>query len=98
MPVVQVVTVKLMEGLARETKRPYKMLIVGVLYTGDDGVVEMGEITFMERASAGVFLPMHLKAGQKYTPVMGAQVRSGKLQFEIAELRPIEAAAVSKAA
>lgn len=87
----QVVNIKDLQGNAKASGKPYKMRIVGGLFTGDDGVVEMGEIIFMEGADRP--LPMHLQAGQAYTPVVGASSRDGKLQFQITELRAIHTAA-----
>lgn len=87
----QVVNMKKLEGNAKASGKPYKMLIVAGLFTGDDGVIELGEITFMERE--GNPLPMHLQPGSTYTPTIGASSRDGKLQFQISELRPIVATA-----
>lgn len=88
MSTFQVVNMKKLEGKAKAPPhREYKMLIVGGLFTGDDGVVEMGEISFMDRAEAP--LPTHLAVGQKYNPVVGATSRDGKLEFRILELKAL---------
>lgn len=87
MPKVQVVSLKPMEGISKEKQRPYKMLIVGCLFTNDDGTVEMGEIVFMDRPTAPI--PTHLVPGQSYTPLISASSRQGRLQFEISELKPM---------
>lgn len=92
----QVVNMKKLEGKAKAPPhRDYKMLIVSGIFTGDDGVIELGEITFMEREGAP--LPLHLVPGQAYTPTIGASSRDGKLQFQISELKPL-AGAVKAAA
>lgn len=83
----QVVNVKQMEGIAKASQRPYKMLIVSGIFTGDDGVMEVGEVVFME--GAGRPLPTHLQPGQAYTPTVGARSRDGKLSFEITALTPV---------
>jgi hypothetical protein len=93
MPKFQVVNIKMLEGKAKAPPhRDYKMLIVGGMFTGDDGVVEIGEITFMDRADQP--LPTHLVPGQSYLPTVGASSRDGKLTFQISELKPIPAAKV----
>lgn len=89
MPKVQVVSLKNLEGNAKASGKPYKMLIVAGLFTADDGVIEMGEFSFMERP--GFPLPTHLKPGNTYTPVIGALSRDGKLSFQITELQPVVA-------
>jgi len=81
----QVVSLKPMEGVGKESKRPYKMLICSGIYTNADGTVELGEVVFMERA--GHPIPTHLKPGQSYVPVVSASSRQGRLQFEIVELK-----------
>lgn len=91
----QVVAVKDLQGEARETKRPYHMRIASGVFTNDDGVCEIGEITFMKRD--GQELPV-LAVGASYTPVIGAYANKGKLEFKITELKPITAAAAVKAA
>jgi len=96
MPKVQVVSVKNMEGVAKASGKPYKMLIAGCLFTSDDGVIEMGEISFLDRADRP--LPTNLKPGSTYTPVIGASSRDGKLSFQITELLPLAASASVKAA
>lgn len=87
-----------MKGLAGKAKAPphrdYNMLIVSGLFTGDDGVVELGEITFMERE--GKPLPTHLVPGHSYSPTIAASSRDGKLTFQISELKPV--ASIAKAA
>lgn len=82
----QAVTVKDMSGNAKTTGRPYEMRIVGGMFTSEDGVVELGEITFMkgENRPLPVVVP-----GQIYVPVIGATSREGKLLFQITELKPI---------
>lgn len=96
MPKVQVVNIKNMEGIAKASQRPYKMLIVGCLFTGDDGVIQMGDISFLDRPDRP--LPTNLKPGSTYIPAIGASSRDGKLSFQITELVPIDASASVKAA
>jgi hypothetical protein len=95
MPKIQVVSIKDLEGVAKESKRPYKMRIAGVVFTSDDGVCELGEITFMQGENRP--LP-ELKPGLSYTPVIGASSRAGKLEFRVIELKPLVVAPVTKAA
>jgi hypothetical protein len=95
MPTFQVLKIKPLSGKARESGRDYSMLIVGGIFTDDDGVIEMGEITFMQGQDKP--LPM-LAPGQKYTPILGATVRDGKMKFEITSLKPLPAAAARAAA
>lgn len=84
----QAVTVKDLEGTAKASGRPYKMRIVGGMFTSEDGVVELGEITFMQ----GENRPLPAVApGSVYTPVIGATSRDGKLLFQITELKPVTA-------
>lgn len=90
----QVVGLKPMEGIAKESKRPYKMLIVSGIYTNADGTLALGEVIFMERTDAPI--PTYLKPGESYIPVVAASARQGRLQFEITELKPIAAAAPVK--
>lgn len=85
----QVVNMKLLEGNAKASGKPYKMLIASGMFTGDDGTMEVGEVNFME--APGRPLPMHLKPGGTYTPTIGANVRDGKLTFVITELKEIAA-------
>lgn len=92
----QLVNMKLLEGVAKESKRPYKMLICSGIYTNADGTMEVGEVNFMEGANRP--LPVGLVPGQSYSPTIGARVRDGKLSFEITELKPIVAAKVAAAA
>jgi hypothetical protein len=88
MPKFQVVNIKSLEGKAKAPPhRDYKMLIVAGMFTGDDGVIEIGEITFMDRPNYP--LPTHLVPGQSYTPTVSASSRDGKLAFQISELKPI---------
>lgn len=91
----QVVNLKPLEGKAKAPPhRDYKMLIVSGIFTGDDGVIELGEISFMDRP--GYPIPTHLVPGQMYTPTVGASSRDGKLTFQISELKalsPVKAAA-----
>jgi hypothetical protein len=92
MSTFQVITMKSLEGKAKQPPhRDYKMLIVAGIFTGDDGVVEMGEITFMDRTDKP--LPTHLVPGHKYIPTVGASARDGKLQFQISELKAVVATA-----
>lgn len=93
---VQVVSLKPMEGIGKESKKPYKMLIVSGIFTNDDGSVELGELVFMERANAP--LPVGLVPGQSYTPVVAASSRQGRLQLEVVELKPLVASKVQQAA
>lgn len=96
MPKFQVVNLKPMEGIAKQSQRPYKMLICSGIFTNDDGSMEVGEVVFMEGANRP--LPTHLVPGQAYTPTVGARSRDGKLSFEITELKPLVAAKVQAAA
>ena len=92
----QVVNMKLLEGKAKAPPhRDYKMLIVAGMFTGDDGVIELGEITFMDRPDHPV--PLNLGPGQSYTPTVGASSRDGKLTFQISELKPLTVQAVKAA-
>lgn len=91
----QVVNFKVLEGIAKASQRPYKMMAVSGIVTNEDGSMEVGEVVFMDRQ--GFPLPTHLKPGQKYEAVCAARARDGKITFEIAELKPL-AAAVAKAA
>jgi len=92
----QIVSLKPMEGIGKESKKPYKMIIVSGIFTNDDGTVELGEVVFMERPTAP--LPTNLVAGQSYTPIINASARQGRLSFEIAELKPIAVKAMAAAA
>ena len=90
----QVVNFKVLEGIAKSSQRPYKMMAVSGIVTNADGTMEVGEVVFMERQ--GFPLPTHLKPGSMYEPVVNARSRDGKLTFEIAELKavaPVKAAA-----
>lgn len=89
----QIVNMKKLEGNAKASGRPYKMLIVAGLFTGDDGVVEMGEVSFMERENYPI--PTHLVPGQTYAPTIAASARDGKLQFQISELKALNASVKS---
>jgi hypothetical protein len=95
MPRFQVVNAKIMEGTAKASGKPYKMLIASGIYTADDGVMEVGEVVFME--GAGRPLPQ-IVAGQAYTPMLGARSRDGKLSFEIVQLSPVAAGSAKLAA
>ena len=95
MPRFQVVSLKPLSGIAKQSQRPYEMLVAAGVFTGDDGVCEVGEITFMKRE--GHPLPA-LAVGQSYTPTIGASSRDGKLQFQITELKPVVAGSVKAAA
>lgn len=95
MPTFQAVTVKPLAGTSK-AGNAYSMLIVAGVFTSDDGVVELGEVTFMlgrDRSEFPLVVP-----GHKYTPVISAQSREGKLQFSISDLKPVASAAVAKAA
>lgn len=92
----QVVNIKVMEGTAKASGKPYKMLICSGIYTSADGTMEVGEVVFMEGANRP--LPLHLQPGQSYVPVIGARARDGKLTFEITELKPVASATVKAAA
>jgi hypothetical protein len=85
---------KPMSGIGKTSNKPYVMLIVTGIFTNDNGTMEVGEIVFME--GAGRPLPTGLQPGVSYTPVVEARSRSGKLSFEIAELKPIVVAAAGK--
>jgi len=91
----QAVTVKDLSGNAKASGRPYEMRIVGGLFTSEDGVVEMGEISFMKGDNRP--LPM-VVPGQAYTPVIGATTRDGKLLFQITELKPMTVPAAGRTA
>lgn len=93
----QVVSLKPLEGIAKESKRPYKMLVVSGIFTNDDGTVELGEAVFMERLPAHP-LPTGLEPGKTYQPVISASSRQGRLQFEIVELKPLATVTQAKAA
>jgi len=82
----QAVTVKDLSGNAKASGRPYEMRIVGGMFTSDDGVVELGEVSFMK--GEGRPLPVVIP-GQIYSPVIGATSRDGKLIFQITELKPV---------
>lgn len=86
----QVINMKALEGTAKASGKPYKMLIVSGIFTNIDGTMEVGEINFMEGANRP--LPTHLKPGASYVPTVGASVRDGKLTFGITELKEIAAA------
>lgn len=81
----QVINMKSLEGVAKASGKPYKMLIVSGIFTNADGTMEVGEVNFME--GVGRPLPTHLKPGASYLPTVGARVRDGKLSFEITELK-----------
>lgn len=87
----QVVSLKPMAGISKQSQKPYNMLIVSGVLTNDDGTVELGEVVFME--GAGRPLPLGLQPGQTYSPVVTGRARQGRLSFEISELRPIAAGA-----
>lgn len=91
----QVVTMKVREGTSK-AGNAYKMLNCGGMFTGDDGVVEIGEVSFFDRPEKPV--PTHLQVGHSYTPMISAVSRDGKLSFEITELKPIVVSAQAKAA
>lgn len=86
----QAVTVKDLSGNAKATGRPYVMRIVGGMFTSEDGVVELGEVTFMQGENRP--LPTVIP-GQVYVPIIGATSREGKLLFQITELKPMTASA-----
>jgi len=84
----QAVTVKDLAGNAKVSGKPYEMRIVGGMFTSEDGVVELGEITFMK--GEGRPLPT-VTPGTVYHPTIGATTREGKLIFQITELKPVTA-------
>ena len=90
----QAVTVKDLEGTAKVSGRPYKMRIVGGMFTSEDGVVELGEVSFMQGENRP--LPT-VVPGQTYLPVIGASSRDGKLSFQIQELKPVAVSKVAQA-
>lgn len=92
----QVVNLKPMAGISKGTQRPYNMLIVSGIFTNPDGVMEVGEVVFMEGANRP--LPGHLRAGESYVPTVSARSRDGKLQFEITDLKPVASVKVAAAA
>ena len=85
----QVINMKALEGNAKASGKPYKMLIVSGIWTNPDGTMEVGEVNFMEGANRP--LPTHLKPGAAYLPTVGAVVRDGKLNFQITELKEVSA-------
>ena len=87
----QVVSVKPMAGIGKESKKPYNMLIVSGVLTNDDATVELGEVMFME--GPGRPLPTGIFPGQTYTPIVSGRARQGRLSFEITELRAVAAGA-----
>jgi hypothetical protein len=90
----QIVALKPLAGISKTTQRPYNMLAVSGIFTNDDGTVHLGEVAFMDRP--GYPLPTNLVVGQTYVPVVAANSRQGKLQFEITALQlsqPLKAAA-----
>lgn len=91
----QVVSLKPMSGIGKQSQKPYVMLIATGVLTNDDGTVEVGEVMFMQGDNRP--LPA-LVPGQTYTPVVSGRTRQGRLQFEITELKPILAAASPKPA
>jgi hypothetical protein len=85
----QVVSVKLLQGTAKQSGRPYKMLAVSGIHTDANGEMIVGEIVFMERQDAP--LPGNLKPGETYRPVMSCRSKDGRLQFEISALESLQA-------
>lgn len=92
----QVINMKALEGNAKASGKPYKMLIVSGIFTNADGTMEVGEVNFMDSPSRP--LPTHLKPGASYLPTVGARVREGKLTFEITDLKEMAAASKPLAA
>lgn len=92
----QVVSLKPMSGIGKESKKPYVMLIVSGVLTNDDGTVELGEVMFME--GPGRPIPTNIQPGQTYTPIISGRARQGRLSFEISELRPVAASSKPLAA
>jgi hypothetical protein len=91
----QVVSIKPMAGIGKQSNKPYSMLVVTGILTNDDGSVELGEVVFME--GNGRPLPV-IVAGQTYQPVISGRARQGRINFEITELKPVVAARVQAAA
>lgn len=89
-PSFQAVTIKPLSGKSK-AGNDYSMLIVAGIFTSEQGVVEMGEISFMLGRDRTVF--PDVKPGQKYTPVIAAQSRDGKLEFKVTDLKPLAVAA-----
>lgn len=96
MPKFQVINMKALEGNAKASGKPYKMLIVSGIFTNDDGTMEVGEVNFMD--SPATPLPNYLKPGASYLPTVGARVRDGKLTFQITDLKEVVASAKPLAA
>lgn len=92
----QVVNKKFMEGKAKASGNPYKMLIVSGIATNADGTMEVGEVVFMEGQNRP--LPMWIEPGKAYLPTVNARSRDGKLSFEITDLKEISAASVKSVA
>lgn len=91
MSTFQVVNTKQMAGTAKASGNAYNMMIVSGIFTSDDGVCEVGEITFMLGRERQQFPA--LEQGKRYTPIIAARSRQGKLEFVIADLKPVAAAA-----
>lgn len=91
----QVINLKALSGVGKESKRPYNMLVASGIFTNDDGTMEVGEVMFMEGANRP--LPVGLTPGASYVPTLGARARDGKLSFEIVDLKPVVAAALKPA-
>lgn len=94
-PSFQVVTIKPLSGTSKAGNQ-YDMLIVGGLFTDADGIVEMGEVSFMLGRDRKEFPAVSV--GKKYSPVVGARSNQGKLEFKITDLKPYTEAQVPKAA
>lgn len=91
---IQVVGIRPYSGESK-AGNSYKMLIVKVLATDDDGVVEVGEINFFERRDRP--LPA-LEVGKAYNPIIGWSSDKGKLVPQIVDMKPAAAAATRVAA
>ena len=79
----QIVNMKSLSGISKNNF-PYEMLICSGIFTGDDGTVELGEITFMKSPTRP--LPEGLQVGKVYEPKITAYSKDGKLNFSITEL------------
>lgn len=86
---IQVVSVRDFEGVGKESQRAYKMRNVKVIATDNEGVVEVGEISFFERKDQP--LP-NVTVGASYEPVVSFQQDKGKLTLQISGLKPVAAA------
>jgi len=92
---ILVAGIKDLEGIGKDSQRPYKMRNVKVVATDADGVCEVGELTFFEGKDRP--LPV-LEVGKNYEPIFGFNSEKGKLTARIVSLKPILAAAARAAA